>query len=288
MNKITNAIKWAFNNFFLIAIVIFIILYLRWFQIIPFVTPKYLTEAFVGGGILMSIYGGLLIIFLLAKHAILKFVLFMAVSTILFINSIYLFVFMPRVKFTAECNGIIYYIASVRPLGDDARRPFDVFSKWENIYKFESFQFGVVTNIVCDEKNKETHFINGYGVMSYSDGETPQSFYEYTSAQLKDNIFLMSEKSENCTQLPSDEEYSTCDTLAYTLYKCKTDYTNCTPLPITYRTNRYDTMYDLRANEKTSEISLFERDNENENETLIFTYAKNSHCYADGCTISSK
>jgi hypothetical protein len=286
MNKITNAIKWIFHNFFFVTLVIFFIFYLRWFKLTPFVSPGYLTNAYVGGGILMVIYGGLLIIFLLAKRTILKTVLFIIISTIFTLNSVYLFIHMPRVKFAAKCNGITYYITSIRPLSDE-QWTFDMYSKWESIFKFKSFQFGVVKEIVCDEKNRETHFMNGYDIMSYSDGENPQWFYEYASTQLKDSVYLMSETSENC-ELPDDEGYYTCDTSVYILYKCKSDYTNCAPLPITYRTNRYDTTYDLRANEKTSEISLFEMYSQGDNETLIFTYGENSHCYVDGCTINSK
>lgn len=228
----------------------------------------------------------MLTIFLLAKHAILKSVLFIIVSTILALNAVYLFIHMPRVKLAAKCNGVTYYITSVRPLSDE-QWTFDMYSRWENVYEFESFQFGVVKNIVCDKRNKETHFMNGFDIMSYSDGEKPQSFYETASAQLEDSVYLMSETSENCTS-PDDEGYYTCDTSVYMLYKCKSDYTNCTPLSITYRTNSYDTNYDLRANEKTSEISLFELYSESDSEILIFTYGENSYCYVDGCTINSK
>lgn len=194
---------------------------------------------------------------------------------------------MPRIEFTAKCNGVTYYVTSIAPLGD-VQWTWDMYSKWESNFQFESFQFGVVANIVCDKKNKETHFINGYGVMSYSDGETSQSFYEYASAQLKDSIFFISETSENCPPSPNYEKFSDCDISAYTLYKCKSDYTNCTPLPITYRSDRPNAMYDLRANEKTSEISLFEFYSEGDKETVIFTYGENSHCYIDGCTINNK
>lgn len=237
----------------------------------------------------MAIYGGLLIIFSLAKHTILKSVLFVIVSMILTLNSVYLFIHMPRVEFAAKCNGITYYITSVRPLSDE-QWTFDMYSKWAGMFTFKSIPFGVgvVKNIICDEKNRETHFINGYDIMTYSDGDNPQSFYDYASAQIKDSIYLISETFENCVQLSSNGESYTCDASVYTLYKCKSDYTSCTSLPITYRTNRYDTMYDLRANKKTSEISLFELYSKSDNETLIFTYGENSHCYVDGCTINNK
>jgi hypothetical protein len=194
---------------------------------------------------------------------------------------------MPRVELAVKCNGITYYITSVRPLTDE-QWTFDMYSKWEGIYEFESFQFGVVKNIVCDKQNKETHFMNVYDIMSYSDGKNPQSFYEYASTQLKDSVYLISETSENCTLLPNSEKYYNCDTSVYTLYKCRSDYTDCAPLPITYKTNRYDTTYDLRANEKTSEISLFVMYSKSDNETLIFTYGENLRYYVDGCTINSK
>lgn len=283
MNKITNAIKWVLHNFFIVALLTCSIFYLRWFKLAPFTSPGYLTDAFIGGAILMALYGGLLIIYLLVKHIILKILLSIAISTVLFINTIYLFAFMPRVEYATECNGITYYITSVRPLSD-AQWTFDMYSKWEGTFTFKSIPFGVgvVKNIICDEKNGETHFINGYDIMTYSDGDNPQSFYDYASAQLKDSIYLMSETSENCT-LPDNEGIYTCDTSVYTLYKCNSDYINCAPLPITYRTNRYDTTYNLRANEKTGEISLFEY-SEGDNETLIFAYGENPHCYIDSCT----
>jgi hypothetical protein len=291
MNNISNAIKWAIRNFFFITIAIFIIIYLWWFRLTPFVFLDDPTTAFVGGFILLIVYLAFSLALSLSKHVFLKAIFYFFNFIFLMVNVLYLEIHIPRIETSKKCNGETYYITYGAPLLDEQWTYVQV-SKWKGLV-YESHFWGyapgsAANDIICDTNRKETHFIRNFSdpsTLIFIDGENPQGFYEYASARLKNSLYFLSEdwSIENCT----NEQYWACDISVYTLYKCKSNYTDCNPLPITYTSGDVDFL-ELRADETTNEIILFEHYSGSDDETLIFTYGENSRCYVDGCTINSK
>ncbi len=288
----TNARKWAIRNFFFIAIAILILFYLRWFRLTPFVFLDDPTFAFIGGFVLLIIFFVLSKLLSSTKHVFPKTVLYFLNLVFLTMNIVYLDIHIPKIGTSLKCNGATYYITYGAPLGDE-QLTYVQLSKWWGLFNYKSIFFGYspgsgANDILCDVEMKETHFIrtdSDLGTLTFIDGENPQNFYEYARARLKDNLYFLSEDRsiENCT----NEQYWTCDIFVYKLYECKSDYTNCNPLPISYTSGDVDFL-ELRTDETTNEVSLVELYLGSDDETQIFTYGKNSRCYVDGCTITTK
>jgi hypothetical protein len=292
MNNTFNAARWVSKNFFFISIAVLVVFYLRWFRLTPFVFGDDPTDAFILGCVLLFIL--LVVSTFLARttNGPLKFLLLMLNIPFLLVNSLYLFVHIPWLETTVQCNGIRYYISQGAPLFDE-QWTYVQMSKWKGI-SYESRFFGYApgaggNEIICDEKRKEAHFIRTFGdpaALVYIDGESPQDFEGHNSARLKNRLYFMAEDwslQQNCTGQYAWE----CDVYVFTLYECALDYTNCNRLPISYTTDDKD-FIDLRPDESRNEISLIEEYLSIDDETLIFTYGEHPVCYVDGCTIDTK
>ncbi len=287
-----NATKWVRKNFFFISVAVLIVFYLRWFRLTPFVFGDDPTEAFIPGSILLFIFLAVSMLLRWITNRDLIFLLGMVNITLLLMNGLYLFVYMPWLETTAKCNGIRYYISQGAPFSDP-QWTYVQMSKWKGI-SYESSFFGYApgagaNEIICDEKRKEAHFIRTFGdpaALVYIDGENPQIFEGHNSARLKNQLYFMSENwslQENCASQHTWE----CDVFVLALYECDLDYTNCNRLPISYTTDDYY-FIDLRPDEGTNQISLVEEYLSVDDETLIFTYGENPVCHVDGCTIETK
>jgi hypothetical protein len=249
------------------------------------------TFAFIGGAILLIIFFALSRALSSTKDTFLKPFLYFINMAFLLINVVYLNIHIPIVEASAKCNGVTYYFTYGAPLLDE-QWTYVQMSKWKGVF-YESRFWGYSPDaganaIRFDVDKKETLFLRLYAdppTLTFIDGENLQSFYKYAGAQLKDGLYFLSEdwSIDNCT----NEQYSSCDISVYTLYKCESNYTNCNPLPITYTSGDSDFL-ELRADETTNEINLYEQYFASNDETLIFTYGKNSRCHADGCTIDPK
>lgn len=289
MYNISYVIKWVVRNFFFLSIVVFIIFYLRWFRLTPFVFGDDPTTAFIGGCFLMIIYGTLATFFARTKSVALKVMLAIVNIMLLTINALYLIIHIPNIETTAMCNGIKYYITHGAPLGDEQWTYVQV-SKWRGIF-YESYFWGYsgANEIKCDVDNKEALFLDLYGdppTLTIIDGENSQRFYRFAGAQLGDDLFFLSEDWSLLDNCNSDKN-QVCSVFIYTLYTCKSNYTECNSLPISYTAGYVDYL-ELRANETTHEVSLFQQYLGSDDESLVFTYGENSHCYVDGCTINNK
>ncbi len=79
-------------------------------------------------------------------------------------------------------------------------------------------------------------------------------------------------------------EYSwDCDQFVHTLFQCDLDYTNCTPLPISFSTDDTSFLLSLRVDDEKNEISLFLEHFDSDDEIHIFTYGSTPQCFVDYC-----
>jgi hypothetical protein len=293
MNKIVNVFRWFTLTFFLITIGVFIVFYLRWFRVAPFVFLNDPTRAFIGGLVLLFLYTIVSFMTRLSELDIAqKTLVYISAIPLLVINVVYLNLYLPRIETMAKCNGITYYITYGAPILDD-QWTYIQLTKWRGIF-YESHFLGYASDagankIKCDADRKEALFIRTYldpNTLTYIDGENPRSFYSYAGAQLNGNLYFVSEDwslLENC----ANQQSQACHVAVYTLYKCNPNYTNCNPLPVSYTNGDVDFL-ELRASEATNEVSLFEQYRGSDDETLVFTYGANPQCYVDGCAIATK
>jgi hypothetical protein len=150
MNNIFDAIKWFIRNFFFITIAVFVIIYLRWFRLTPFVFLDDPSEAFIGGFVLLIIYGVLSKLLSLTKGSVLKAVLFIASIIFLYINALYLNIHMPRIVSTSKCDGITYYVTHNKPLLDE-QWSYIQLSKWKGVINYESHFQGYAPGVTGDQ-----------------------------------------------------------------------------------------------------------------------------------------
>jgi hypothetical protein len=282
MEDFAKVYKWITRNFVRVSILIFVIVFLRWFQLTPLMFYNDPDFAYIVGLILLGLY----VIFatltkLLSKFRALQMLLLIPTSIFFVGNILYILAFFPLIEFTAKCGEKTYYITWMHPFGDYQWNFYNV-TIWDGPFKYDSFFFGYSGGgyrIVCDDERNETNIINtSRDVLTYIDSNKPLLFDEYNGVQLKNHRYFL---AEQC----NDWVPSTCGSLTYTLYQCNFDFKSCGPLPIQY--TQYDTrdFLDLSADESTSKINLREEDFETNEVILIFTYSDQPQCYVEDCKI---
>jgi hypothetical protein len=268
----------------LITIAIFFSIYMRWFQLSPSILGEndYDNASYTAGIILVSAYIILVILVWFAKnHPILRAFLFVPTILVFCINLIFAWIYFPSLSYNTRCNEASYYISQYRPLSDPQWSYWRL-TEWKRFFNYESYFVGNsgVSEIVCDEKNKQTNIINGPGVLIESHGENPTVFFdEYAWAQLNKYQYFLSYKCNNW-----DGNSYSCPTEIYRLYKCNLDYKSCQPLSIQYASDDVNTLV-LEADETVKEILLYDDYDDNPDRKLIFTYSENPRCYVEGCEI---
>ena len=130
--------------------------------------------------------------------------------------------------------------------------------------------------IIIDEQHKEVSvFEEGFSRLVYTDGKNPRA-YTGAGGQLYDQTYYL---SEQCNSVNNDQGYYKCESYTYVPYSCNAESILCESIPIQY-TVEYSGYYYWVEDVSKNEISLFD-----DNDVIIFTYGKDSHCYVDGCKI---
>lgn len=282
MEDFARVCRWVTRNFISISLAIYMIIYLRWFQLTPLMFYNDSDYAYLAGLILLGLYALFATLTRLAgRFQVLQVLLFIP-SAILFLGSIaHTISFFPKVEFTTKCNGKTYYITWMHPFGD-YQWTFDNVTIWTGPFTYDSFFFGYSGGgyeIICDEEKKEANIIRMFNdVLVYTDGRNPRGYYNYTGTQLGDHLYFL---AEQC----NDWIPSTCGSTTYTLYECNLSYKFCDPLPIQYTQYDSSDFLDLSTDENTNEVKLHEEDFETDENVLIFTYGEYPRCYVEGCEI---
>ena len=282
MEKINIFTTWIIKRSPLLTIIFFVIFYLRWLYITPLEFTYYNdpNESIIFGGGLLGFYIFSVLWFYKIKNPELRFAAGLLSVILFFFNTAFLLYFFPRTVTETRCKNASYIISTSSPLNDPQWTYFQ-FTKWTWL-NYETFFFGYSGydyEIVCDEIQKEANvIIPPLDAIHYTDGASPR-LYTHTSARLDDTLFILS----NDWHIPEGCDPNSpwnCDSFIYTLYKCKSNYTECHPLPIRYITGNEKFPY-LEADLEKKEIYLYD----NESDLLIFTYGKNLRCYVEGCEI---
>jgi hypothetical protein len=197
---------------------------------------------------------------------------------------------MPDILDTANINGIKYYLVA-EPEALDIHVYYSLYKCTSFGFKCSptSFYWGPTTgdidlHLMQDENNPneiyvlKTHYSNDASDLMYSDG-TQSIYYDYaSSSQVGNHLYYLA-----YIRVPNTiyREHSR----IYKLYQCNLDNTNCIRLPFEYQSMGTYTTID--TNETTGEIKIF-IDSVVKQDTLIYTYGENPHCYVDGCIITDK
>src|SRR5689334_13740353 len=161
MKKIIGASKWLIHNFFSIAIAIFIVIYLLWFQLTPLMFYNDPDYAYIVGLILLGLYCLFVIFVKFSKSRTrLKILLLIPTALLFFGVVIHMYTFFPSVEDITECNGKAYYITWMHPFGD-YQWVFNNVTIWKNTFSYESFflSYSGSYKAICDNKNSETHIV---------------------------------------------------------------------------------------------------------------------------------
>jgi hypothetical protein len=286
--------NWNINTFIKLTIGVLLLCYAWWLLIAPFQFSSESTDWLIIGLVLLGIYIIISTVLLKIKHRGLKIIFFLFTFGTLFINALYLSYLTPRLDVATTCNGNAYFVTS-GPSFSYERLTYIQWTKWSSVLHYKTYTLSYSgwshpDEIICDVENREAHFIkyaNGYGFLLYIDGSNPQEFISTATAKLGNKLYYLAEDwilPKGCDpKKPWD-----CEIYINTLYECELDYLNCNALPVTYTHQSYYYLLDLITDEESEEINLVKLDYGSDNETLVFSYGKNSRCFVDGCTINIK
>jgi hypothetical protein len=288
MGKITGLLLPVLNNFFLAATLLLMMIYIRWFQLTPLMLNGHNDSdgALVFGFILLTIHLVSVLCSNFWTHRNAARTISLCLSMLfLYVNIHHAIRYFPLLENDAKCEHARYYITWGHPFGDYQWTNYTL-TKWENAFTYETSFFGYTPSagpfeIVCDNDNEEANILKIYPadkILDRTDGERPRGYINYTSAEMKDKLYFLSEQCNNWRPY-------TCESTTYTLISCNMEYKSCRMLPVQY-TDEDDESYELIANETTNEIVLYVYDDYNtDDRTVIFTYGERSRCYVEGCEI---
>ena len=274
-----HVIKWLFYAAFLSILAVFWARYIRWFQLTPLILLRYNDPDYACGiGLIFLVLGSIMVSlswFVKKYGFIFVFFAFLA----LFVSETLRYQYFPELDTHTKCNGSDYYITYNHPFLDYQWSYYQV-TIWRGFLHYDSQFFGYAPgagpfDIVCDEENHETNFIEIKGNnLVYSDGHDPRYYDEYAGCQLGDHLYFLSRICNNW-------EPDTCESMTYTLYRCDLDYRSCEPLPIRYTADTDEPF--LESHEDTNEVYLY--DGWDEDAILVFIYGERPSCLVEGCEI---
>jgi hypothetical protein len=292
MENDTNKSPWLFRNFFLIAIAVYIGIYIRWLQLTP---PTHLgindsSDAWKFGSKLIVVFVGFAIALRLLKiRSCLKILLFGATALLLVLNTWYLATYMPRVVDTATHNGTKYYLVFYRQFIDTQWSHYQL-TEWYGFFQYDSKEVPHTEGkFMYDEKMKVMNIVARYkdfDQLVYTDSNPPRE-YDHTVAQFENHLIYLSVKCDLSNKgLYSDMlTYTSCNSFTNMLYKCEQDNTACVQIPFKY-TSENDGYAYLELNQETGEIDLFiEPHFTDDPSNLIYSYGDHPRCYVEGCEI---
>ena len=282
MNKVVNFIKWASSNFFYLTIAVLIFLYIWWFRLNPLISgPGEQTSGpFIFGLTLLLIYIFIIGVLKFWAHRSFSRALPLVLAILfLAVNSVFVFIYLPRLEASAHYGKATYYITSNLPFLDCCS--YHQFTEWQPIFHYESYFFGYHlprVKFIYDTKLNEASLIDiseDYEKLYETFAKSPRYYDGY--AQLENHLYYIS------TSCNLNKE-NLCETYTYVLYQCELDNTLCTGLPMKYTGE--DGSVDLQINESTKEINFYFWPNPYiDPRILIYTYGQDPRCFANGCSI---
>lgn len=279
MEKIKTGIKWTFKNFFLISTVIFAVLYIRWFLLLP-------SKPFLMG-VTAWILTNLVLILAnrFANNKTFLKILFVTISSFLFaiasVVATAIIIFShPKVLDSGIYNGTFYYLVATHNDSTTYSPDHHQLTKWHGFFRFESHYVYFVYDRVRFFYDKKTRIVN---IVTY-DEEKAKEWLVFGDADPPRYYTLRGTRSEKYRFYPTVDciawEPYTCMAYKHMIYQCELDNTGCTPLPFQY-IGKDEYAY-IEFNEETQEFEFFVGPDD---EILVYSFGKNPRCHVEGCEI---
>lgn len=283
MEKINKIFKWIFQNFFLLVIIALIIIYARWFWLMPIAIHNLFPR------LLWFVVFGFIAMILKTNKGRTNLGKFLFAIMILFIavNLLYIYFFMPKIVESAKYNDTTYYIVS-DPNHLDPPWTTYYLTRWQGFFEFNSRMVSTRGGLElrCDEKRKVVSvvkvFSSGYERLIILDDEPPVIFNYGNDVEFEGKRYYL---SDECNQNP--ENPYDCKSLSHRIYQCELDNTLCSPLPFQYMGGPVWDISVENAVEANQLYIYFYLGSAYANEAvLIFSYSDNNpRCYVEGCEI---
>lgn len=283
--NINRFIRWVIDNFFILLLVVYSLLYARWFIVSPIDKPSIDLGTFAFGLDLLIFSAVIFILWrVFGKHNILRRIF--STIEILFVVLIgfYLLSFMPELEQVASYNGQVYFLTYHREfLGNGMS--FPLLAKWDNKLHHSVSGLGdtcCTLRLTYDPLLRVTSVVEITGdtqTLAFAD-TNPRRFYEQDT-QFGDYRYY---PSWDC-YASAKSLHSTCDVFTYTIFRCTLENTGCAQLPFQY-TGEYVFEIKMFQDEQNKEINIYFWIGDYPGvRTLIFTYGENSLCHLDGCQL---
>ena len=276
MEKVRNSLKWVYKNLVFIGVAMFMVIYLRWFQLLDIgnfiIGLLYFFVPFVGSAFFTSIP---------AKNKYLQILLLFPYAVFLTLNIWYIKIAFPVVLDTTIANQSIYFLTYSEEPDEKVYYDYSVV-KWKwgvipetfhmpRIYRIKKFQYDKamqVLNVVGVSDGRE--------VLIFSEGKENSRYYDLGD-QYRDYFYY---PSSVCISFADNKH--PCEILEYEIYQCELDNTACVPIPFRY-IGRGGFTY-MRFNESTNEIDFYIWPDDSD-EFLVYSYSDHPRCYVEGCEI---
>jgi len=282
MNRV---IRWVIDNFLILVLAIYVLLYARWFLVSPIDDYRLDLGTFAFGIDLLIFSAVALLVWRVSvKHKILRSIFSTTTILSLALTGLYLFSFMPELEQVASYNGNLYFLTYHREFLENGRyRP--LLTKWDRKLHHTINGLGetcCTLRLTSDPLSHEvsvleiTDFFQG---LAYTDSDPPRDYER--DIQIGSYRYY---PSLDCASTQPDHDYI-CQIYTYTVYRCTLENTGCLQLPFQY-SGDYAFDIEMSQDELTREINIYFWIGDYPGvETLIFTYGVNSQCHVSGCQL---
>ncbi len=283
--RIKRFIRWIINNFFILLLAVYGLLYASWFLVSP-IDDSLEDLGTFALGLKLLIFSAVVLtlwrVFIQRKllRAIFSIITYLSFS----LTGLYLLFFMPGLEQIASFNGNLYFLTyHTEFLGSGEYRP--LLAKWDSQLHHSISGLGetcCTLRLTYDPLLRVVSVVQIIGssqTLAYADSDPPR-FYEQDT-QLGDYRYY---PAWDC-YASSAALGSICDVFTYTVYRCALDNTGCTQLPFQYSG---DYAFDIKMSqdEQTREINVYFWIGDYPGvQTLIFTYGDNPRCHVPKCQL---
>jgi len=285
--------EWVRKYFLLISAIGFIIVYLFWLKIFPFIyfdssafDKLPISNLLMGLRALKNyvIFG---MLFSLSQNRKLLRILFLIPTIFYFgLNFSVATSCFPTMVDTAKFDGVTYYLTYNHQCILDEQHGENYLVVLDGEQRYELFTLSDQSGdkIVYDGQTKTIGvvqvFPDGEERLVFALDENPRDYEWYE--QFNNHLFY---SSRECVSWKNKYYGNICDVDKYKIYQCEMDNTSCAPLPMQYLGKEVDWSR-IEVNETTKKLEFYVvRDSRH---TLVLSYDDHPHCHVEGCQILSQ
>lgn len=278
MEKVKYGFKWVLQNFFFIAIAIYLMVSTYEFWLLPHASA--LSGAIIWvllNLIIATAYRVFRSRAYLGKALLAILVFFFSLNAWQIHDMLY-----TKVVDTAKLNGTTYYLVEHLDYSEPISWRDYSLTKWSGLFIYKSYGVGERrVEMRYDEKMKLVYVVNvEWDSLVFIDSTPPVFFAEENETELNGKKYVL---ANDCH--PNPLNHYLCETFTYMVYQCELDYTLCAPFPFQYD-GKYIFEMLIENDISPGNINIyFAIGKYPGTKTLIFTQGDTPICHAEGCEI---